>query len=720
METQSGQQESKLQRMSTDTFNAWRWIQENQELFEKHVYGPPLVECSLKDPTMASQVESFLRPSHFKIITAQTTKDFALLQQKLNREMNYHDISLRSCSESDLSRFKRPFAEENMRTYGLESYIIDHLEGPGPVLAMLCNETYLHQSAIASRSLGDEQHEALAKSELKSYVCGQLIHQFSRRAEYGKDGHLSRASAVRAAEYWTAQSVDMGRKAAAERSIAEKSGEVSLIKEQHQKCQAEIEKLEKKMQKLRDEIEEIRKDKDAKQAQLTVWNGLPLKISELQGKVESADKWLSEVKDRVIEIEKKRDETIVEQGRAVIQLVQSISELKDAREDRIHADVLLIQATSDLETFKDRNKDVADLLIRLTAEEEKAVQTVAEASQQASQLIVAVRALMTAAQKLERDGEPGFLEILQKMSASSRVEQRWTAEQLDAEIDSQKAQLALTEGGSMHVIREFEDRAKAIEKLQSKLADFDKRGDDLSNAIIEVRERWEPQLEALVSQISGAFGDSFARIGCAGQVAVHKASSEDMADCTEEKGGAENGLDFANWAIHISVKFRENEPLSLLDSHRQSGGERAVSTIFYLMALQSLSRAPFRVVDEINQGMDPRNERMVHGRMVDIATEGGGSQYFLITPKLLSGLKYKRGMTVLCIVSGENVPGEKATFEDQDQVSHPAPKMDFMAFARRARELGMAGAVATGERRVDSGVGLGSSFASTSGVEVGA
>lgn len=56
----------------------------------------------------------------------------------------------------------------------------------------------------------------------------------------------------------------------------------------------------------------------------------------------------------------------------------------------------------------------------------------------------------------------------------------------------------------------------------------------------------------------------------------------------------------------------ESEPLSVLDNHRQSGGERAVSTIFYLMALQSLARAPFRLVDEINQGMDPRNERYVY------------------------------------------------------------------------------------------------------------
>lgn len=107
----------------------------------------------------------------------------------------------------------------------------------------------------------------------------------------------------------------------------------------------------------------------------------------------------------------------------------------------------------------------------------------------------------------------------------------------------------------------------------------------------------------------------------------------------------------------------ENEQLSILDSHRQSGGERAVSTIFYLMALQSLARAPFRVVDEINQGMDPRNERMVHERMVDIACSENTSQYFLITPKLLSGLKYHERMAVHTIYSGETMPEDNNTLD---------------------------------------------------------
>ena len=157
--------------------------------------------------------------------------------------------------------------------------------------------------------------------------------------------------------------------------------------------------------------------------------------------------------------------------------------------------------------------------------------------------------------------------------------------------------------------------------------------------IDRIRAKWEPELDQLVALISDAFFHNFAQIGCAGQVGVHK-----------------DDEDFGQWAIRIEVKFRESEQLSLLDSHRQSGGERAVSTIFYLMALQSLARAPFRVVDEINQGMDPRNERMVHERMVEIACSENTSQYFLITPKLLNNLKYDSRMVVHTIYSGETMP----------------------------------------------------------------
>lgn len=81
------------------------------------------------------------------------------------------------------------------------------------------------------------------------------------------------------------------------------------------------------------------------------------------------------------------------------------------------------------------------------------------------------------------------------------------------------------------------------------------------------------------------------------------------------------------------------------------------------MSLESDAQAPFRAVDEINQGMDPRNERNMHNRMVDIACRKHGSQYFLITPKLLPGLNYDEKMTVLCIAAGPQMPKEARTLD---------------------------------------------------------
>lgn len=235
----------------------------------------------------------------------------------------------------------------------------------------------------------------------------------------------------------------------------------------------------------------------------------------------------------------------------------------------------------------------------------------------------------------------------------------------NADLDSAQAEIELNAvAGSAGLIQEYEDREQRIGSLEAKLSSFHAKLADIQTAIDEVRAEWEPKLDALIQKISDAFSDSFQRIGCAGQVGLDKV-------VTEGENGEPGGVEYDQWSIQIQVKFRENASLSILDSHRQSGGERAVSTIFYLMALQSLSASPFRVVDEINQGMDPRNERMVHGRLVDIACAsveesddiggGGGGQYFLITPKLLSGLSYKPGMRVLCIWSGEHMPSDYGT-----------------------------------------------------------
>jgi len=110
--------------------------------------------------------------------------------------------------------------------------------------------------------------------------------------------------------------------------------------------------------------------------------------------------------------------------------------------------------------------------------------------------------------------------------------------------------------------------------------------------------------------------------------------------------------DFSKWGLTVWVKFRQEDVLHQLNAHTQSGGERSVSTMLYLISLQDLTDCPFRLVDEINQGMDPRNERMIFQQVVDCACRPGLPQYFLITPKLLPDLHFTPEITVLCVLNG--------------------------------------------------------------------
>ena len=337
--------------------------------------------------------------------------------------------------------------------------------------------------------------------------------------------------------------------------------------------------------------------------------------------------------------------------------------------------IALLEAQSDVAHLEEENSEIMRRLQEKDQERRDAVQAVNKARGEAQRLGARIGELNAESPSLSEFFN-GLDERLKK------------PEELETEIESQTARLDVMQEDNPNILRDFEKRAREIEKMQQELAQKDGSMAALIEQIREIREKWEPELDELVKKISHEFGASFNRIGCAGEVCVYKAGSSNSAgndyneprqqraqrqQQSDETAGLPeiDGTDFENWAIHILVKFREAEKMSLLDAHRQSGGERAVSTIFYLMALQSLSRAPFRVVDEINQGMDPRNERMVHKRMVELACGGGmlstdadgngegsrrSSQYFLITPKLLQGLEYAENMTVHCIVSGEYMP----------------------------------------------------------------
>jgi chromosome segregation ATPase len=198
------------------------------------------------------------------------------------------------------------------------------------------------------------------------------------------------------------------------------------------------------------------------------------------------------------------------------------------------------------------------------------------------------------------------------------------------------------------LLKDFKLRKQQINDINDSCKTTEAKLVVLKEELVAMEVEWTDCLRGIISKISKSFEKSFANIGCAGQVQLNDTG------------------EYSKWGIEIYVKFRAEEKMQLLTASRQSGGERSVSTMMYLLALQNLSASPFRVVDEINQGMDPRNERLVHRLIVQTTCATDNSQYFLITPKLLSNLEYHESMNVLCIMNGVWQP-EKwsygATFE---------------------------------------------------------
>ncbi|KAG2501172.1 hypothetical protein HYH03_000987 [Edaphochlamys debaryana] len=154
----------------------------------------------------------------------------------------------------------------------------------------------------------------------------------------------------------------------------------------------------------------------------------------------------------------------------------------------------------------------------------------------------------------------------------------------------------------------------------------------LEEELAKLREAWLPELRERLARVNEALQRHFASIRCAGEVVLREAGDQ-----------------YDKYAVEIRVQYRPQEPLQALDRNHHSGGERSVATMIYLMALQGITSTPFRVVDEINQGMDSRNERKVFDLLVACSGRPDTPQCFLLTPKLIANLQYNQHVLDLAL-----------------------------------------------------------------------
>jgi chromosome segregation protein len=197
--------------------------------------------------------------------------------------------------------------------------------------------------------------------------------------------------------------------------------------------------------------------------------------------------------------------------------------------------------------------------------------------------------------------------------AGSRIETSLSIQDVSEELKILGVRLAGLGEISQEVEKMYFHYLSIIDELKAKASLVDENLKKTMEEIEERRRKWREAIESLLDKVSQTYRAFLGKIEATGRVRL--VNTDDM----EEVG------------LELLVGFRGAEP-QVLDAFTQSGGERSVATMLFLLALQQYLRSPFRAVDEFDVHMDPRNREVISEMLLDIMSEIQDTQYVTITP----------------------------------------------------------------------------------------
>ena len=220
-----------------------------------------MLECSVKDPKYVDLVEATLGVTDFTAFTVQTNNDMRKIHQQLYNVLNLGRITIRTVLGT-LENFPPPVSREDLRRYGLEGWVLDHVAGPEAVLAMLCESSNLHRTGIAIQDTPPQQFEMLKDSPIPRWVTRSSFYRINRRWEYGAGAFSINVSEVRSARFWTDQPVDTTAKRDLQKRIDTWTEEARTIR-------AEIEDIGRQLLGLKNKVAELEDEKVPREAPFT-------------------------------------------------------------------------------------------------------------------------------------------------------------------------------------------------------------------------------------------------------------------------------------------------------------------------------------------------------------------------------------------------------------------------------------------------------------------
>lgn len=253
LDSQEGQRLQRLAQIEADAATAYKWLQDNRNDFEKEVFGPPMLTCSVKDKRYSNHVQSVLHKDDFVCFIAQTTNDHKKLTDQFYTKQNLA-VAVRTIT-TDLSAFRTPIARENLAELGLDGYVLDFIEGPKPVLAMLCSEKKIHLTGVSLNEINDQQYQKLVDGEvINSFATGKTFSRITRRREYGPGATSTFTRTIPQGKFWTDEPVDDSVKTELQQKLENCNRERGELATQYKELEDKIKTLQQESQDVDAEV----------------------------------------------------------------------------------------------------------------------------------------------------------------------------------------------------------------------------------------------------------------------------------------------------------------------------------------------------------------------------------------------------------------------------------------------------------------------------------
>ncbi|XP_067886687.1 structural maintenance of chromosomes protein 5 isoform X2 [Heterodontus francisci] len=629
--------ETNLRNRFKDTYNAVLWLRQNRNRFRGHIYEPIMLELNVKDSRNAKYIENHISMNDMRAFVCVNMDDMDAFLSEVRDKQKLKVNAV--CAPSTSAAGKPPTRPiQELQIYGFVSYLRELIDAPEPVMSYLCEQYRVYDVPIGTARTKAMIETVIKETQLRQIYTGEERYNVKKSLYSNKI--ISSNTQLKDARFFTVQ-VDAVQRRRLEDLSKEVTANLNAVESHIAESSERQRHLERKDNELRTKKKELLEMKSRRR--------------QLEQKISAKNDSLKQMEMDTINLEEEKRKANAKMKAIYSQKAKLVSELTQLIRTCLTLNMEKVGFVLENTSLTYQKNRLETECKESAMEQNMKEQQYAELDEKKRRLLNMCKERMKAARQTcdldpnQNDIPPELMRAFQSLPNS--------LDEIDASLNEERSRASCFTGLNSSVVDEYKRRKQEIENLSEEL---NRKKNELENYklnISQVKEKWLNPLKQLVEQINEKFSEYFRSMQCAGEIDLH----------TDNEG------EYDKYGIRIRVKFRSSTQLHELTPHHQSGGERSVSTMLYLMALQELNRCPFRVVDEINQGMDPTNERRVFEMVVRTACKENTSQYFFITPKLLQNLTYADNMTVLCVYNGPHML--------------PPSKWNLKAFLRRRRRV---------------------------------